>query len=255
MVLFLLLLTVTPSPYNAKIDIDSSFCGSHRVYVEKHYLSKRRIPYQRVYTVVGDSQVNLLEIHDPRGRTRIHLMTDDMNADLKLDLIIEERHIGHPDSLIYHVWVFRNGEPVKIGDIDIGKGGLDRFIDLDHNGMKEAVSWSHTLAGIGGLPDVVSPLLPKVYVYRHGRYVPETRRFRSYLREVAKRYEEELYTAVHDSSDEMFIRSKAMGLVAVYSMLGSTSSGLAKVKSISSEVLPWVKKHLPELRKALRKSG
>ncbi len=252
----LLVLFVTMrSPYTPRIVIDSSFCWSNRLYVEKHYISKRRITYQRVYTIVGDSQITLLEVHDPRGKARIHLMTDDMNSDLKLDLIIEERYRGHPDSLIYHVFKFKNGYPRKIGEIDIGRGGLDRFIDLDHNGMKEAVSWSHALAGIGGLPDVVSPLIPKIYVYSSGRYVPRTRRFTSYLRKIARQYEEELYTAVHDSSPEMFVRSRALGLVAVYSMMGNTGGGLSRVRSISPEVLPWVKKHISEMKKALRKSG
>ncbi len=249
------LLTRTPVKTNGWTAIDSSFCGPHRIYVEKHYINKRRIPYQRVYTVVNDSEITLLEVHSPKGRARIHLMTDDMNSDLKLDLIIEERYPGHPDSLIYHVFRFDGDSPVKMGTIDIGRGGLERFIDLDHNGMKEAVSWSHSLAGIGGLPDVISPMLPKVYVYSDGRYRPRTRRFPAYLREVAKRYEEELYTAVHDSSDPIFVKSKALGIVAVYSMLGSSDTGLAKVKAIAPGIFPWVKQHLAEVRKAVRGNG
>ncbi len=252
--LFVLLL-MAKSPSQERVVIDSSFCGPHKVYVEKHYLSKRRIPYQRVYTVNGDSQITLLEVNSPRGRARIHLMTDDMNSDLKLDLIVEERYPGHPDSLVYHVFMFKSGRPVKMGTINIGRGGLDRFIDLDHNGIKEAVSWSHSLSGIGGLPNVVSPLLPKVYVYSGGKYRPGTRRFPSYLRKVARRYEEELYTAVHDSSDEMFIRSKAIGIVAVYAMLGSTSTGLSKVRAIAPDVLPWVKQHIREIKRAVRRNG
>ena len=231
------------------VRIDSSFCGNHKVYVERKYRGRRAVE-QTVFVYRDTQKVELFKLVTEK-RAMVRVLSDDMNYDFRQDLIIEERHIGHPDSLVFHIYRFVGSKPVKIDDVNIGYGGLDSFTDLDGDGVKEIISWDRRLAGIGGLDPVISPLVPKIYKFNGHRYVPRTRRYGGWLKKVAKQYEVELFTAVHQDTPEEFVKSKAMGLVAVYSLLGNTSAGLAKVRRIAPDVYQWVKENIREMKRRL----
>jgi len=121
--------------------------------------------------------------------------------------------------------------------------------DLDGNGRPELLLADDRFDGFDGLCHACSPNeLPLAACFRAGRFEDCTREFPAFIREQIPGYADFLKTRA--SWQRPYAQGAALGLYALYALLGEESQGRDAVRAVVADpqVAAWLEKRRPTIR-------
>lgn len=230
------------------------------------------LTYKPVKTKDGDSA---LKIRDKTGKV-LKIVTGesvadvlslkkeiDLTGDGEKEIVIEDFTGGAHCCNKYLIFQYKSGALTQIGFLDFGNGEIEKYEDMDEDGIVEIIGSDDRLAYfMTGFAN--TPMLPRIIHYENGKFVECVKKFPQVLRKRADGYEKELKKAMKEWVKGCYepyihnVKGPALGVLALSIWLGDEKAGFEKLHAAAreanvtgkaeNEIVAEFKESLPELR-------
>jgi hypothetical protein len=176
----------------------------------------------------------------------------DLDGDRADEAVVSYYTGGAHCCLEYFVFA-SSSEGIEPQDhFQLGNGSVSEVRDLDADDIPEMVGHDDRLAYFSDLPYATSPKLPLVLCREEsGTYLLCTGQFSAPIEDAEPEFEGRLRQAVDEGLYPEEMRGAALGLFAIYLLLGREDAGWAKVEGLCPDCVPWLQANQAELGERL----
>ena len=230
--------------------IENYQCGNHSISMQNS--GETWGDSRSEYFVITDSQGR--QFNTPSGLRYGELVCLDLTGDNKPELFVQFWHGGNSKTS-YSSYAYLLEDPIKL--IFEHHHFVDKFVDLDNDGVKEIASF-YPLRYVGGVCGVCFPKIERPFCYKNRRYEECTREWTQDLKtKLARRkqaLEESLIIATETPNSPHYDALPGYsGAVIAYGILLNTEKkqlGYLNEK-LPPEVFEWVEDTRGDIRKIL----